>query len=102
MKKKFPTLYKSLGIYLLLIATNCIVLAIPIINIDNKFNLVKSIVHSLGSGVGFALALLLMSSIREKLERADIPEPLKGLGITFVIAALLSLAFLGFGGLIKA
>ncbi len=101
IKKHLPTHYKMWGIYLLLIATNCIVLSIPLINVENHFNLIQSVVNALGSGVGFALALILMSSIREKLELAPIPKSLQGFGIAFIVAGLLCLAFMGFNGMVK-
>lgn len=100
IKKFSPTLYKMWGIYLLLIATNCVVLGVPLLNADNGFSFSMSIVHAVGSGLGFALALILMSSCREKLRYADVPKPLEGLGIAFIIAGLLGLAFLGFSGMI--
>jgi electron transport complex protein RnfA len=102
IKKHLPTHYKMWGIYLLLIATNCIVLSIPLINAENKFNLIECVVNAFGSGVGFALALILMSSIREKLELAPVPKSLQqGFGIAFIVAGLLCLAFMGFSGIVK-
>jgi Na+-translocating ferredoxin:NAD+ oxidoreductase subunit A len=100
VKKFVPTLYGAWGIYLLLVATNCIVLGVPLINAEANYGFVKSIVNALGSGTGFAMALILMASIREKLEYADIPKPLEGLGITFIVSGLLALAFQGFNGMI--
>jgi Na+-translocating ferredoxin:NAD+ oxidoreductase subunit A len=101
IKKLAPALYGMWGIYLLLIATNCVVLAVPLINAESGFTLGKSVVNALGSGVGFALAIILMASIREKLECADVPVPLQGLGIAFILAGMLALAFLGFSGMIS-
>ena len=100
IKKISPALYKMWGIYLLLIATNCVVLGVPLLNAENGYSFTLSLVHSVGSGLGFALALLLMSSCREKLRYADVPKPLEGLGIAFIIAGLLGLSFLGFSGMI--
>jgi Na+-translocating ferredoxin:NAD+ oxidoreductase subunit A len=97
-----PTLHAMWGIYLMLIATNCIVLSVPLINVENKFNLAQSLVHAFGAGIGFWLALVLMASIRERVKNSEIPKPFEGLGIAFVIAGLLSLAFLGFSGMISA
>jgi len=102
--KVFPALHQSLGIYVPLITTNCAVLGVAVLNINSGFitseyGIVKSIVQGFGGGVGFTVALLLMSGIRERLELADIPENLKGLPITFVTAGILALAFLGFAGL---
>ncbi len=99
-RRYLPNLYQMWGVYLVLIATNCVVLAVPLLNVDHHFNLMKSIVHSMGAGVGFGLALVLMASIREKLETSDVPEAFQGLGIAFITAGLLALAFLGFSGMI--
>lgn len=96
-----PALYKMWGIYLLLIATNCVVLGVPLLNVESHFSFTKSIVHAVGSGIGFALAIILMASLREKLKLADVPKPLEGLGIAFILAGFLSLSFLGFSGMIK-
>ena len=100
-RRFLPTLHAMWGIYLMLIATNCIVLSVPLINVDNNFSLFKSLVHSVGAGVGFSLALVLMASIREKLQYSAVPKPFQGLGIAFLTAGLLSLAFLGFSGMIS-
>jgi electron transport complex protein RnfA len=101
MRKVTPELYHKLGIYLALISTNCIILAVPLINASEKYNLFESLSFALGSGLGFALALIIMASIREKLELSDIPKPFKGLPIAFIITGLIALAFSGFTGLIK-
>lgn len=101
IKKLAPALYGMWGIYLLLIATNCVVLGVPLINAESGFTFGKSVVNALGSGVGFALAIILMASLREKLECADVPVPLQGLGISFILAGMLALAFLGFSGMIS-
>jgi len=100
MKKVSPTLYYKLGVYLALITTNCIILAVPLINAGEHYSFFESIAFGLGSGLGFALALIIMASIREKLEVADVPAPFKGLPISFIIAGLIALAFTGFSGLI--
>ena len=97
-KKQLPALYSALGIFLPLITTNCAILGVAFLNIDNNFNLISGIVFAISSGLGFLLAIILIGSIRERLENAPIPEPLKGLPISFVIAALMGLAFLGFSG----
>ena len=99
IKKQAPTLYNMWGIYLLLIATNCIVLAVPLLNVENSYSLLKSVVFAIGSGLGFALAIVLMASLREKLAYANVPKPLEGIGIAFLLAGMLSLAFLGFSGM---
>ncbi|KJR40157.1 Electron transport complex, RnfA [Candidatus Magnetoovum chiemensis] len=100
MRKVSPGLYYKLGVYLALIATNCIILAVPLINAQEKYTFITSLVFGLGSGLGFALALLIMASIREKLELADVPRPFAGLPIAFVTTGLIALAFTGFSGLI--
>jgi electron transport complex protein RnfA len=100
IKKFVPTLYSVWGIYLLLVATNCIVLGVPLLNAEANYGFVKSIVNALGSGTGFAIALILMASLRERLQFSNIPKPLEDLGITFVLAGLLALAFQGFNGMI--
>ena len=97
-KKQLPALYSALGIFLPLITTNCAILGVAFLNIDNNFNLISGIVFAISSGLGFLLAIVLIGSIRERLENAPIPESLKGLPISFVIAALMGLAFLGFAG----
>ncbi len=99
IQKLSPTLYKSLGIYLPLITTNCVILAVAILNVGSDYNFIESIVHGFAAGVGFTLALILMAGIRERLEMAPIPKPLKGVPIAFLMAGLMSIAFLGFAGL---
>jgi electron transport complex protein RnfA len=100
MKKISPMLYYKLGVYLALITTNCIILAVPLINAGEDYGFLESIAFGLGSGLGFALAMVIMASIREKLELADVPAPFRGLPISFIIAGLIALAFTGFSGLI--
>lgn len=100
MRKVSPGLYYKLGIYLALISTNCIILAVPLINAGENYSFIESISFGLGSGLGFALALIIMASIREKLELAEVPASFKGLPMAFVITALIALAFTGFSGLI--
>lgn len=100
MKKISPMLYYKLGVYLALITTNCIILAVPLINAGEDYDFLESIAFGLGSGLGFALAMVIMASIREKLELADVPAPFRGLPISFIIAGLIALAFTGFSGLI--
>ncbi|NWF75783.1 MAG: electron transport complex subunit RsxA [Nitrospirae bacterium] len=101
MRKVSPVLYYKLGIYLALISTNCIILAVPLINAGERYNLIESLSFALGSSLGFALALIIMASIREKLELSDIPAPFRGLPIAFIVTGLIALAFAGFSGLIK-
>ena len=100
IKKESPTLYNMWGIYLMLIATNCIVLSVPVLSVTNNYNFIENIVFAVGSGIGFALALILMASAREKLDFADVPAAMKGTPIAFVVAGMLSLAFLGFSGML--
>lgn len=101
IKKQAPALYNMWGIYLLLIATNCVVLAVPVMNAESSFTFTKSVVNAIGSGMGFAVAIILMASLREKLRLADVPKPLEGLGIAFILAGMLALSFLGFSGMIS-
>ncbi|MBM4136353.1 MAG: electron transport complex subunit RsxA [Nitrospira sp.] len=101
MKKVSPGLYYKLGIYLALITTNCIILAVPLVNVAESYNFIQSIVFGLGSGIGFSIAMIIMASIREKLELSDIPRSFQGLPISFILTGLIALAFLGFSGLIK-
>lgn len=99
MKKLLPPLYKSLGVYLPLITTNCAVLGVTVLNIDNGFTFVQSIGNSLGGGLGFLLALVIFSGVRRKMEYADIPETFKGVPATLIAASIVSLSFMGFSGL---
>lgn len=99
LKRYIKPIYNSLGIYLPLITTNCAVLGITMLNIANGLGFVKSLMNALGAGLGFMLAMLLFSGVRERMETSDIPEFLKGLPITLVAAALVSLSFLGFAGI---
>ena len=101
MKKLLPSLHKSLGVYLPLITTNCAVLGVCISNIDEGYNYLESLVNSFGAGVGFLLAMIIFSGMRSKLEgNEDVPTAFQGVPITMTTAALLSLAFMGFGGLV--
>jgi len=100
MRKVASGLYYKLGIYLALISTNCIILAVPLVSAGEKYSFIQSLAFGLGSGLGFALALIIMASIREKLELADVPVPFRGLPMAFVVTGLIALAFTGFSGLI--
>ncbi|HEC97561.1 MAG TPA: electron transport complex subunit RsxA [Nitrospirae bacterium] len=100
MRKISPGLYYKLGIYLALISTNCIIIAVPLIMTTEKYNFIESLVFALGSGIGFAISLTIMASIREKLELADVPRPFRGMPIAWITTALIALAFTGFSGLI--
>lgn len=94
LKKKLPFLYSALGIYLPLITTNCAVLGVALLNINNEYNFIYSTLHGFSGGVGFLLALFLMSTIRERLEMANVPKAFQGLPIAFISAGLMALAFL--------
>lgn len=100
LKKVSPGLYNSLGVYLPLITTNCAVLGVAILNIKEKFELIPTIFNAVGASIGFTLALVLIAGIREKMELSDIPEALKGYPIALITAGLMSIAFIGFSGLV--
>lgn len=101
LKKVMPPLYNSLGVYLPLITTNCAVLGVTLLNIDNGYTFIESIVNSVFAGVGFSLALILFSGVRSKLEAADIPETFKGIPSTLIAASIVSLSFMAFSGIIS-
>jgi len=101
LKKAAPTLYQALGIYLPLITTNCAVLGIAILAVQKNFSLVSSVVYASATAVGFTLALVLLAGIREQLELNGYPKGMKGFPLTLITAGLLSLAFMGFSGLVK-
>lgn len=100
VRKMTPNLYQALGVFLPLITTNCAVLGAALINIRSSFNLAQAAVNSLGAGVGFFFALVIMAGIRERLDLATVPVAMKGVPITFVTAGLLAIAFMGFAGLV--
>ena len=99
LQKFSPALYSALGIYLPLITTNCAILGVAVLNVDEKYNLGYALVHAIAAGIGFTLALVLMAGIRERLEAADVPPSLRGKPIAFIVAGAMSMAFLGFTGL---
>jgi electron transport complex protein RnfA len=101
IQKLSPSLYQALGVFLPLITTNCAVLGIALVNVQNNYNLVETIVNGFGAGIGFTLSIVLFAGIRERLELADIPESFKGFPSTMIAASLMSIAFLGFSGLIN-
>lgn len=101
LKKYMVALYNSLGIYLPLITTNCAVLGVVLLNVENGYTFGESIVSSLGAGLGFMVAMIMFAGVRERLEGADIPKSLQGLPITLVSASLVSMSFLGFTGLVE-
>lgn len=101
VRKTSPTLYQVLGIYLPLITTNCAVLGIPLLNVQENHNFVESLFFGMGGALGFSMVLILFAAMRERLEGADVPAPFRGSAIAMVTAGLMSLAFMGFSGLIK-
>ncbi len=101
IKKTSPVLFRVLGIYLPLITTNCAVLGIPLLNVQEQHDFVESLLYGLGGALGFSLVLVLFAALRERLEAADVPKPFQGVSIAMVTASLMSLAFMGFSGLIK-
>lgn len=101
VKKFNMSLYRSLGIYLPLITTNCAVLGVAVINMNENYSLLQAVVHSLGASLGFLLAIVLMAGLRERMEgNIDMPRSLRGLPISLITAALMAIAFLGFNGLV--
>lgn len=101
LKKYMVSLYNALGIYLPLITTNCAVLGVVLLNVEEGYSFGESIVSSLGAGLGFMVAMIMFAGVRERLEGADIPKSLQGLPITLVSASLVSMSFLGFTGLVE-
>ena len=101
LKKCVPSLYSSLGVYLPLITTNCAVLGVTVLNIDNNYTFFQSIINALFGGLGFMIVLIIFSGVRKKLEYADIPETFKGVPATLIAASIVSISFMGFAGLIK-
>ncbi|MBR6221778.1 MAG: electron transport complex subunit RsxA [Clostridia bacterium] len=99
LKKTSPGVYKSLGIYLPLITTNCAVLGVALTNVQNGYNFIESVLSGFGTAVGFTLAIVLLASIRTRIREEDIPAPLRGAPIVLISAALMSIAFMGFAGL---
>jgi Na+-translocating ferredoxin:NAD+ oxidoreductase subunit A len=101
IEKTSPVLYQALGIYLPLITTNCAVLGIPLLNVQANHNFTESLLFGFGGSVGFSLVLVLFAGMRERMEAADVPAPFKGAAIAMVTAGLMSLAFMGFAGLVR-
>ncbi len=100
--KTSPTLYRLLGIFLPLITTNCAVLGVALLNVNARHNFVNSVVYGFGAAVGFSLVLILFAAMRERLAAADVPLPFRGAAIAMITAGMMSLAFMGFSGLVKA
>ncbi len=101
IKKTSPVLFRVLGIYLPLITTNCAVLGIPLLNVREQHNFLESLFFGLGGAIGFTLVLVLFAAMRERLEAADVPKAFQGVSIAMITAGLMSLAFMGFAGLIR-
>ena len=100
LKRFMPALHKSLGVYLPLITTNCAVLGVAINNITDGYGFLESIISSLGCGLGFLLAMVLFSGMRSRIEETNIPKPFRGLAVTLIAASFISLAFMGFAGIV--
>lgn len=101
IRKISPPLYQAMGIYLPLITTNCCIMGLALIAALKNYDFLETVVFGVGAGLGFTLAIILMAGIREELEFADIPEPLKGAGIALIVTGIMALSFLGFSGMIK-
>jgi electron transport complex protein RnfA len=100
LKKVSPPLYQALGIFLPLITTNCTVLGVAVLAVQNDFNLLESVVFAIGNAAGFGIAIIIFAGIRDQLELLNVPKAMKGVPIALVVAGLLALAFLGFGGIV--
>ena len=100
LRKKVPSLYKSLGVFLPLITTNCAVLGVALKNVTNEYDILESVVNGFGTAVGFAIAIIIMAGIREKIEYNDIPKPFRGSALVLITAGLMAMAFFGFSGVI--
>jgi electron transport complex protein RnfA len=99
LKKKSPAIYKSLGIFLPLITTNCAVLGVALTNVQNGYNFIECVLSGFGTALGFTIAIVLLASVRVRIREEDLPAPLRGAPIVLISAALMSIAFMGFGGL---
>ena len=100
LKKSIPALYKSLGVYLPLITTNCAVLGVALTNVTKEYSILESVVNGFATAVGFLIAIVIMAGLREKIEYNDIPKPFQGTAIVLITACLMSIAFMGFSGMI--
>jgi len=101
VRKTSPSLYRSLGIFLPLITTNCAILGLALFEVLREYTLLESLSFGVGGGAGFTLALVIMAGIREELELAEVPRPLQGAPMTLIVAGMLALAFMGFAGLLS-
>ena len=100
LKKKSPSVYKALGIYLPLITTNCAVLGVALTNVQDGYNFIQCVTSGFGTAVGYTIAIVLLAGIRSRINEKDLPKPLRGAPIVMIAAALMSIAFMGFGGLV--
>ena len=100
LKKSMPALYKSLGVYLPLITTNCAVLGVALTNVTKEYNILQGVVNGFATAFGFLIAIVIMAGLREKIEYNDIPKPFQGTAIVLITACLMSIAFMGFSGMI--
>lgn len=101
IKKSSPSLYQALGVYLPLITTNCAVLGVTVLNKESNYGFIESMVNGIGAAIGFTLAIVLFAGVRERIERCNIPSALKGFPIALITAGLMSIAFLGFSGMLS-
>jgi electron transport complex protein RnfA len=99
LKKTSPAIYQALGIFLPLITTNCAVLGVSLTNVQDGFNFIESVIAGVGTGLGFTIAIVLLASLRERINESDIPAPFRGAPIVLLSAALMAIAFMGFSGL---
>lgn len=99
LKKTSPAIYQALGIYLPLITTNCAVLGVALTNVQNEYNFIESVTAGFGTAAGYTIAIVLLAGLRERIDEADIPAPFRGAPVVLLSAALMSIAFMGFGGL---
>jgi electron transport complex protein RnfA len=102
LRKSIPTLYKALGIFLPLITTNCAVLGVALLNVQEQHGFIESILYGFGAAAGFSLVLVLFAGVRERVAVSDVPEPFQGNAIALITAGLMSMAFMGFAGLVPA
>lgn len=101
LKKKLPALYKTLGVYLPLITTNCAVLGVALNNVTAHYTFLESVINGVGTAVGFTIAIVILAGLREKMEDNDIPTPFRGMPIVLLTAGLMAIAFMGFSGLVR-
>lgn len=101
LKKKLPALYKTLGVYLPLITTNCAVLGVALNNVTAHYTFLESVTNGVGTAVGFTIAIVILAGLREKMEDNDIPAPFRGMPIVLLTAGLMAIAFMGFSGLVR-